>query len=110
MAGCMPPTVVISARGESRLASGHPWIYRTDVVDVRAAAGDVVVVHGPRRRPLGRALFSDQSQIALRLLSFDGSETVDDIPDRIRERIDGAIRFREALAIDGTAYRLVHGE
>jgi preprotein translocase subunit SecE len=34
--------VVISARGEQRVRSGHPWIYRADVVDVRASGGDIV--------------------------------------------------------------------
>ena len=29
--------VVISARGEQRVRSGHPWIYRADVVDVDAS-------------------------------------------------------------------------
>ena len=32
----MIPIVVISARGEERLESGHPWIYRADVAQVRA--------------------------------------------------------------------------
>jgi len=106
----MPPTVVISARGEARLASGHPWIYRTDVVSARAEAGDVVVVHGPRGRPLGRALFSDRSQITLRLLSLDAVETTDDVAAMVKVRLESAIAFRESLAIDATAYRLVHGE
>jgi len=30
--------VVISARGEQRVRGGHPWIYRADVVDVKASA------------------------------------------------------------------------
>ena len=38
----MIPTVSISSRGEERLRSGHPWIYRTDVADARAAAGEIV--------------------------------------------------------------------
>ena len=64
----MPPSVMISARGEERLRDGHPWIYRADVADVRARAGDVVLVRGPRSRALGHALYSDRSQIALRML------------------------------------------
>ena len=40
----MIPTVVISARGEQRLLGGHPWIYRADVADARAAAGDIVQI------------------------------------------------------------------
>jgi 23S rRNA (cytosine1962-C5)-methyltransferase len=49
---------VISARGEERVASGHPWIYRGDVADVRAAAGDIVIVRSPRGRTLGSAFYS----------------------------------------------------
>ena len=103
----MVPTVVISARGEQRLRSGHLWIYRADVADVRAEAGDRVVVRGPRGRTLGQALFSDRSQIALRLLTF-GEAPADDA--LIRRRVESALEFRQSLAIDATAFRLVHGE
>jgi 23S rRNA (cytosine1962-C5)-methyltransferase len=103
----MIPTVVISARGEQRLLGGHPWIYRADVADVRAAAGDIVQVRSPRGQTLGSALFSDRSQITLRMLIY-GEAIADEA--LVRRRIDAAIAFRESLAIDATAYRLVHGE
>jgi 23S rRNA (cytosine1962-C5)-methyltransferase len=103
----MPSTVVISARGEQRVRGGHPWIYRTDVVDVDAAPGDIVAVIGPRRRTIGHALFSDRSQIPIRMLTH-GDTPAD--ATLIRRRLDQAIRFRESLALDATAYRLVHGE
>jgi len=103
----MIPTVTISARGEERLRSGHPWIYRSDVADARATAGDRVLVRGPRGRTLGQALFSDRSQIAIRMLAY-GDEVADDL--LIRRRLESAIAFRQSLAIDATAYRLVHGE
>ena len=103
----MPPFVVISARGDDRLRGGHPWIYRADVADVQAAAGDIVQVRNPRGRPLGSALFSDRSQITLRMLSY--GEAPADEP-LIRRRIATAIAFRTSLGIDATAYRLVHGE
>ena len=35
-------TATISARGEERLRSGHPWIYRSDVKSVDADGGDRV--------------------------------------------------------------------
>jgi len=38
------PFVVISARGEERVRTGHPWIYRSDVTDVQAEGGDIVQV------------------------------------------------------------------
>jgi len=106
----MLPTVTVSARGADRVHSGHPWIYRADVADVRAAAGDVVIVRGPRGRPIGRALFSDRSQISLRLLSFEASDADVDVAGLLRTRIQAALAFRESLKIDATAYRLVHGE
>jgi 23S rRNA (cytosine1962-C5)-methyltransferase len=101
------PTVTISSRGEERLRSGHPWIYRADLADVHASGGDRVLVRGPRGRPLGQALFSDRSQIAIRMLAY-GEEAADDA--LIRRRLEAAIAFRDALDIDATAYRLVHGE
>jgi 23S rRNA (cytosine1962-C5)-methyltransferase len=101
------PSVVINPRGEQRLRGGHPWIYRADVVDVDAAAGDIVAVVGARGRQLGVALFSDQSQITLRLLTH-GDVPFDET--LLRARLEQAIRFRGSLQLDATAYRLVHGE
>ena len=101
------PAVVISARGEERVRSGHPWIYRSDVVDVHAGGGDIVEVIGPRRRRIGSALFSDQSQISLRVLTV-GENVADEA--LLRTRIEAAIRVRESLALDASAYRVVHGE
>jgi 23S rRNA (cytosine1962-C5)-methyltransferase len=103
----MAPSVTISARGEQRVRAGHPWIYRTDVVEVDAQAGDLVQVLGPRRRGIGHALFSDRSQIAIRMLSR-GDGPLDDSVVRIR--IDAAFRYRESLQLDASAYRVVHGE
>lgn len=103
----MVPTVIINARGETRLRDGHLWVYRADIVEATASAGDLVRVVGPRARPLGFALYSDRSQITLRLFSRD------DRPPEIalwRQRMEAALAFRERLAIDGNAYRLIHGE
>jgi 23S rRNA (cytosine1962-C5)-methyltransferase len=103
----MESLVVISARGEDRVLAGHPWIYRTDVASASAEAGDTVLVRNPRGRIVGHALFSDQSQITLRML------TTGEAPaglDLWRARIDAAVAFRASLGIDATAFRLVHGE
>jgi 23S rRNA (cytosine1962-C5)-methyltransferase len=101
------PHVVVSAKGEQRIRGGHPWIYRADVVDVDAGAGDTVAVIGPRQRLLGHALFSDRSQIPVRMLTRgDGPAGL----ELWRTRLANALRYRDALALDATAYRLVHGE
>jgi len=106
----MTPTVVISARGSERVASGHSWIYRADVVEARAQAGDRVLVRGPRGRTVGTAFYSDKSQIALRMLAVGPTDAAPDDDGLIEKRIDAAVAFRESLRIDATAYRLVHGE
>ena len=103
----MMPTVVVSARGEQRLRSGHPWVYRADLVEVRAGGGDRVVIVGARGRTVGHGFYSDRSQIALRLLT-DGDDPADD--GLIRRRLEAALAFRDGLRIDATAYRVIHGE
>lgn len=101
------PSVRVSARGEERILSGHPWVYRSDIGRVEASAGDIVEVATSRGRPLGHALYSDRSEIALRLLTR-GAEPASF--ETVRARLARAIEFRESLHIDATAYRLVHGE
>jgi 23S rRNA (cytosine1962-C5)-methyltransferase len=66
----------------------------------------VHVVSG-RGRPLGYALYSDRSEIALRLLTRDK-----DAPtlEMWKGRIGAAISYRASLGIDATACRLVHSE
>lgn len=64
-------------------------------------------VRGPRDRMLGHALFSAESQITLRMITRDDQPITRDF---WRDRLAAAMRFREQLAIDATAYRLVHGE
>jgi 23S rRNA (cytosine1962-C5)-methyltransferase len=103
----MDSTICISQRGEERIRNGHFWIYRSDVTGGHPSPGEVVRVIGPRGRYLARALYSDRSQITLRIL------TQHDVPiDRAfwRGRLERAIEFRKRLDVDSTAYRVVHGE
>ena len=101
------PRIVVSLRGADRVKIGHPWIYRSDVKDVAAEGGDLVAVADPRGRVLAHALYSRHSQIALRILSRGEAPPPDDF---LRERVATAIAYRASLGIDGTAYRVVHGE
>jgi 23S rRNA (cytosine1962-C5)-methyltransferase len=102
------PTARITPRGEDRVRSGHPWIYRSDVRDVAdGTPGAVVRVLGAKDKLLGHALFSDQSQIVLRMVSRGEA-----VVDRAfwRARLEAAIGFRAALGLNASAYRIVHGE
>ena len=100
--------VTISARGADRLRAGHPWIYRSDILDADAAPGDIVRVVSERRRPLGSAFFSTTSQISLRMLSQD--EDVADDDGWLRARLRAAIDYRTSMRIADTAFRVVNAE
>jgi 23S rRNA (cytosine1962-C5)-methyltransferase len=101
------PSVTISKRGEQRVRHGHPWIYKSDLVTVDAAGGDIVSVGDSRGHVAGHALYSDRSEIALRMFTRGAG-----VPNLTtwRDRIGRAVAFRDALGLDATAYRLVHGE
>lgn len=103
------PDVTISRRGADRLRAGHVWIYRSDILDAEASAGDIVRVR-TERRPVGWALWSDQSQIPLRLVDRRGELESFDEAAWLAGRLEAAVAYRETLDLDGDAYRLVHGE
>jgi len=60
-----------------------------------------------RGRPLGLALWSSESQISLRSL---GEGDPSDEPALFRSRLQAALEYRETLAIDASAWRLVNAE
>jgi len=102
------PAVTITTRGIDRILSGHPWIYRSDVVGTSAAEpGAVVHVLDRKKHFWGQALYSSQSQIALRLLTRESRPF-----DRsfLAERIATAAAFREQVVESARAYRLVAAE
>ena len=102
------PTIKVSPRGATRLKSGHVWVYRSDVLSSDGVEpGSLVVVSDTRGQPLGTALYSSSSQIAIRLISHD---PVPDLPALLRTRIAEAITYREKVVRDTNAYRVVFSE
>jgi len=101
-------SVRVNHKAAARVASGHPWIFRSDIIDAAAAgAGHAVIVLDARGRPLGTAHYSSTSQIALRLLS----SRVEEI-DRgfFLRRLRAALEFRRSRVRDSEAWRVVHAE
>ena len=99
--------VVIGPRGVERLRSGHLWVYRSDVRAADAEPGAVVRVMDERGRFLGRAFYSDRSQISIRLVTHDDVEV-----DRafLRDRLFAAAEFRKRTVGDSEVFRLIYGE
>lgn len=104
----MNDTIIINKRGAERARKGHLWIYRSDVLDSGVVpAGSVVVVRDELKRFVGRALYSDRSEISLRLLT-----TCDEVIDREwwRRRLRDAATRRKGIEQHTNAYRLVYSE
>ncbi len=100
--------ITVTKRGATRVRQGHLWIYRSDVVNTgNAEGGSVVSVHDPHGNLVGQALFSDSSEISLRLLTL-----IDEPIDREwwRKRILEAAARRKPIGPETNAYRLVYSE
>jgi 23S rRNA (cytosine1962-C5)-methyltransferase len=104
----MAATITINKRGVERVRARHCWVYRSDLLDAgSASAGEVVRVTDSKGRPLGRALYSSRSQIALRMIAFEDTDI-----DRgfWLGRLAAAEDLRRRVVDGATAYRLVYGE
>ncbi len=100
--------VTVSERGAERILSGHPWVYRSDVARAEGLEpGAAVSVFDRRRRWLGQALFSNQSQIALRMMTRERRPI-----DRafLAARIAAAAAYRKQVVEDSNAYRMIASE
>ena len=100
--------VRVNRKAADRVASGHPWIFASDIADLDGAQpGAAVKVADARGRPLGTAHYSAASQIALRMLSPQVEEIGRDFYLR---RLRAAEDHRRRVVRDTNAYRVVHGE
>ncbi len=99
---------VVSAKGARRWQLGHPWIYRSDVVERPTTNAGAVEVHDQRGKPIGVALWSPPSEISLRMVDRDPRAGLDHV--WWRERIRSAIDARKTLDSVTNAYRVIHGE
>jgi len=99
--------VVITPRGVERLRLGHLWVYRSDVRSAQAEPGAVVRLNDERGNLLGRAFYSDKSQISIRLLTREDVSI-----DRafFAARIRRAATYRDLVVENSDACRLVYGE
>lgn len=108
-------TLTLRRGKEDSLDRFHPWVFSGALTRMPQEGdgideGDLVYVAASDGRVIGTGHFQIGS-IAVRMLSFDAAEVIDDRFYRLR--LEHALRLRDALGLrkaDNTAFRLVHGE
>lgn len=103
-------TVTLKPSKDKSLQRRHPWIYANaiDRVDGQPAPGATVVVRAHDGRFLARGAYSPQSQIRVRVWSFDETEPIDHA--FFKRRVQRAVAHRNAMVSGTGAVRLVFGE
>jgi 23S rRNA (cytosine1962-C5)-methyltransferase len=101
--------VYLKKKISRRVESGHPWIFGNEVatVDGDSAGGTTVDVFTHDKKFVGRGYINLQSQIAVRLLTRDKAETIDDA--FFFNRLNDAWDYRQRLGYTENC-RLVFGE
>jgi 23S rRNA (cytosine1962-C5)-methyltransferase len=112
-----PPPAALTARPQVRLKiarrSSHPWIFQKMVEKpaTRLRSGSVVEIVDRDGQWVGRGFYNGHSRIALRVLTTDPAEAVDDA--FFARRVARALALRrDWLGLDAVAdaYRVVHSE
>lgn len=93
---------------EKRVYSRHPWVFRSDIHHTEGSCnpGDVVSIYSDKGRFLARAFYNPNSQIALRILTWQDEEINRDF---IFRRVHEAVEYRRSFA-DLHSCRLVFAE
>src|SRR6185503_11132813 len=105
------PLPVVNLRIERR--SNHPWIFQkmVDKPAVKPKPGAIVDIVDATGVWVGRGFYNGHSRIALRVLTEDADEAVDE--GYFRDRIAQAVHLRrDVLRLDevSDAWRVVHSE
>lgn len=90
----------------------HPWIFSgaVDAINGEPEAGETIDIHSADGDWLARGAYSPNSQIQVRIWTWDQDEQIDDA--FFHARCDAAVRMRKYLRDDPgvSAYREIHAE
>jgi 23S rRNA (cytosine1962-C5)-methyltransferase len=101
--------LILKRGAEQRVNAGHPWIYRTQVADLKgfSQAGEAVEVVDAGGRYLGQGFYNPRPSLCCRLLTRR-DEAID--AAFFRRRIEAAWEYRRTAGLISDAYRLCWSE
>ena len=104
----MTANAILVPGKEKRVYFHHPWIFRSDIARIEGSChpGEIVTVLSYQRKFLAKAFYNPNSQIALRIMSWQDEEI-----DRklIFRRVHEALEYRRSFA-DLRSCRLIFAE
>jgi 23S rRNA (cytosine1962-C5)-methyltransferase len=102
----------VNNKAEKAIAQGHPWVYSNSIIkqSKSGVAGDIsIIFKQSNNKLLAVGLYDPESPIRIKLISINGSVTLD--YNFIQNTIVIALSKRkELLRTDTNAYRLIYGE
>lgn len=108
----LAPNIMITLKPnqEKQILKGYPWVFANQIqgIEGEPKKGDIVPLYSHSKKPLGQGFYHDTSLIALRMLTFDVSTTVDQA--FFEARLHKAHALREAVYGTQTHYRLLFSE
>ena len=103
------PAAVIKKKRSRRIEEGHPWVYRSEIQEVKGPCrgGQLVRVCNHAGILLGIGYINDRSEITVRFLSRQDEPIEEDF---FRRKLEKAAALRRELDLDSDACRLVYSE
>jgi 23S rRNA (cytosine1962-C5)-methyltransferase len=101
--------VYLNKKISRRIENGHPWIFANEVniVDGPVDGGEIVEVYTHDKKFVGRGYINPKSQIIVRLLTREKTESID--PGFFYKRLQQAWEYRKKIGYTENC-RLVFGE
>jgi 23S rRNA (cytosine1962-C5)-methyltransferase len=106
------PSIKLKKGRDKSFNRKHPWIFSGAIDSVKDinVNGETVHITSGDGKLLGYGSYSSQSQISVRVLSFNPEDKID--RDFVLQRIESAIQFRKEIINDEStnAYRIINAE
>jgi 23S rRNA (cytosine1962-C5)-methyltransferase len=101
--------VILKRKIGVRIENGHPWIFGNEIAETEETVqpGDIVSVFNSDKKFIGKGFINPKSQIAIRLLTRNENEEINE--GFIRRRIEAAWTYRQKIGYTENC-RLVFGE
>jgi 23S rRNA (cytosine1962-C5)-methyltransferase len=99
--------VVVNNKATKRIRAGHLWIFKSDLLFIDAAGGEIVDIFDETKSFIGKAFYSDKSEISLRIL------TLEDIGIDFEfwiAQFESALSRRKGIEKSTNAFRVINSE